>query len=86
MPVAYSAKRWLGPAVKTLAPRLYWRRKHGILRRLGESRSDVRLARSLCHPDRVSVDIGADVGEFTIAMLTASPRMPPTTVRRRSRR
>lgn len=72
MPVAHSAKRWLAPAARTFAPRLFWRRKYGILQRLGESRPDVQLARSLCDPNRVSLDIGADVGEFTIAMLTAS--------------
>ncbi|MBW0017006.1 MAG: FkbM family methyltransferase [Mycobacterium sp.] len=72
MPVVRSAKRWLAPAVRTLAPRLFWRRRYGILQRLGESRADVALVRSLCDPDRVSLDIGADVGEFAIAMLGAS--------------
>lgn len=72
MPVASSAKRWLAPAAKALAPRLFWRRKYGILRRLGASRPDVQLVASLCDPDRVSLDIGADVGEFTIAMLASS--------------
>jgi FkbM family methyltransferase len=72
MPVARTAKRWLAPAAKTLAPRLFWRRKYGILQRLGEARPDVRLVASLCDPDRVSLDIGADVGEFTIAMLASS--------------
>lgn len=69
MSVARSAKRRLAPAAKTLAPRLFWRRKFRILRGLGESRHDVQLVASLCNPDRVSPDIGADVGEFTIAML-----------------
>lgn len=32
----------------------------------------MRLAASLCDSDRVSLDIGADVGEFTIAMLASS--------------
>lgn len=72
MSVARSAKRWLAPAAKTFAPRLFWRRKYGILQRLGESRPDVQLVASLCDPDRVSLDIGADVGEFTIAMLASS--------------
>lgn len=72
MPAARSAKRWLAPAAKTLAPRLFRRRKYGILQRLGESRPDVQLVGSLCDPDRVSLDIGADVGEFTIAMRASS--------------
>jgi FkbM family methyltransferase len=72
MSVARSAKRRLAPAAKTLAPRLFWRRKFRILRRLGESRPDVQLVASLCDPARVSLDIGADVGEFTIAMLPSS--------------
>ena len=72
MSVAGSAKRLLAPAAKTLAPRLFWRRKYRILQRLGESRPDVVLVRSLCDPGRVSLDIGADVGEFAIAMLTSS--------------
>ncbi len=72
MPVAHSAKRWLAPAVKTLAPRRFWRRKYGILQRLGESRPDIQLVASLCDADRVSLDIGASIGEFTIAMLGSS--------------
>jgi len=72
MSVAGSAKRLLAPAAKTVAPRLFWRRKFGILARLGESRPDVMLVQSLCDPDRVSLDIGADVGEFAIAMLASS--------------
>ncbi|MGZ4584416.1 MAG: FkbM family methyltransferase, partial [Mycobacterium sp.] len=69
MSVARSARRWLAPAAKNLAPQLFWRRKYRILQRLGESRPDVRLVASLCDRNRVSLDIGADVGEFTIAML-----------------
>jgi FkbM family methyltransferase len=72
MSAARSAKRWLAPAAKALAPRLFWRRRYRILQRLGESRPDVRLVASLCDPLRVSLDIGADVGEFTIAMLPNS--------------
>jgi uncharacterized protein YjiS (DUF1127 family) len=72
MSVGRSAKRLLAPAAKTLAPRLFWRRKYGILQHLGESRPDVTLVRSLCDPNRISLDIGADVGEFAIAMLTSS--------------
>jgi FkbM family methyltransferase len=72
MSVAGSAKRLLAPAAKTLAPRMFWRRKYRILQRLGQSRPDVELVRSLCDPGRVSLDIGADVGEFAIAMLTSS--------------
>ncbi len=72
MPVARSARRWLAPAAKKVAPRLFWRRKYRILQRLGESRPDVRLVASLCDRNRISLDIGADVGEFTIAMLPSS--------------
>ena len=72
MPAAQSVKRWLAPVVKTVAPRRYWRRKYGILERLGETHPDVQLARSLCDPKRVSLDIGASIGEFTIAMLGSS--------------
>jgi FkbM family methyltransferase len=72
MPVAHSARRWLAPTVKAVAPRLFWRRKYRILQRLGETRADVQLVASLCDPNRVSVDIGADVGEFSIGMLASS--------------
>ncbi|OSC40976.1 FkbM family methyltransferase [Mycobacterium decipiens] len=72
MPVAPAPKRWLAAAAKTLAPRLYWRRKYRILLRLGQTRPDVALVGSLCDPNRVSLDVGADVGEFTIAMLGSS--------------
>ncbi len=72
MPVARSAKRLLAPAAKAVAPRRFWRRKYRILQGLGQSRPDIRLAASLCDPHRISLDIGADVGEFTIAMLASS--------------
>ncbi|KAA8966031.1 FkbM family methyltransferase [Mycobacterium sp.] len=72
MPLAQSAKRWLAPAARSFAPRLFWQRKYRILQRLGASRPEVALAVSLCDPTRVSLDVGADVGEFTIAMLAAS--------------
>lgn len=72
MTAAARIKRWLAPVVRTVAPGLFWQRKYRVLQRLGESRADVRLAASLCDPDRISVDIGADVGEFTIAMLASS--------------
>ncbi|BBZ12403.1 FkbM family methyltransferase [Mycobacterium branderi] len=72
MPVVVSAKRRLAPLAKTIAPGWFWRRKHRILQRLGESNPEIVLVRSLCDPNRVSLDIGADVGEFTIAMLASS--------------
>lgn len=72
MSVAVSVKRRLAPLAETVAPGWFWRRKYRILQRLGESKPEVQLVRSLCDPDRVSLDIGAAVGEFTIAMLTAS--------------
>ncbi|WP_156297862.1 FkbM family methyltransferase [Mycobacterium paragordonae] len=72
MSVARSAKRLLAPAAKTVAPHMFWKRKFKILQRLGESRPDVALVASLCDPERVSLDIGADVGEFAIAMLSSS--------------
>ncbi|WAJ47870.1 FkbM family methyltransferase [Mycobacterium sp. Aquia_216] len=72
MPVARSARQWLAPTVKAVAPRLFWRRKYRILQQLGKTRPDVQLVASLCDPNRVSLDIGADVGEFTIGMLATS--------------
>ena len=72
MPVARSARHWLAPTAKAVAPRLFWRRKYRILQRLGQTRPDVQMIASLCDPDRVSLDIGADVGEFTIGMLASS--------------
>ncbi|VBA61124.1 FkbM family methyltransferase [Mycobacterium attenuatum] len=72
MPVARSVKRRLAPVVKAVAPRLFWRRKYRLLQRLDESSRDARLAASLCDPNRISLDIGADVGDVTIAMLPAS--------------
>lgn len=72
MAVARSVKRWLAPAAQKLAPRRFWRRKFRILQSLGQSRPDIQLVASLCDPRRISVDIGADLGEFTIAMLASS--------------
>ena len=72
MSLASSAKRRLAPAAKVIAPHWFWRRKFGILAELGESNAEMALVRSLCDPQKVSIDIGADVGEFAIAMLSRS--------------
>ncbi|MBY0441687.1 MAG: FkbM family methyltransferase, partial [Mycobacteriaceae bacterium] len=72
MPVANPVKRWLARIAKTLAPHWYWHRHYRILQRLGENNPDALLIRSLCDPNRISLDIGADVGEMTIAMLASS--------------
>lgn len=72
MQVITTARRRLGPVAQAVAPHWFWRRKYRILARLGDARADVRLAREMCDPSRVSLDIGADVGEFTIAMLASS--------------
>ncbi|MGH3971324.1 MAG: FkbM family methyltransferase, partial [Mycobacterium sp.] len=72
VPLVASAKRRLAPLAKLVAPRWFWRRKYRILQELGKSHSEMRLVRLLCDPDRVSLDIGADVGEFAIAMLGSS--------------
>lgn len=60
------------PGGKDVGAPLFWRRKYGILKRLGQSRPDVQLVASLRDRNRVSLDIGADVGEFAIAMLASS--------------
>ncbi|WIM85725.1 FkbM family methyltransferase [Candidatus Mycobacterium wuenschmannii] len=72
MPVAVSAKRSLAPLVKAVAPRPFYRRKYRILRELAASNAEIQLVQSLCDPNRVSLDIGADVGEFSIAMAASS--------------
>jgi FkbM family methyltransferase len=72
MPVAVSAKRSLAPLVKVVAPRSFYRRKYRILRDLAAANPEIQLVGSLCDPNRVSLDIGADVGEFSIAMLASS--------------
>lgn len=72
MPVAHSTKRLLGQAARLFAPSWYWRRHYRILQQLGEANLELRLVRSLCDPHRISLDIGADGGEFSIAMLAAS--------------
>ena len=72
MPVSHSAKRWLAQVARKVTPRLFWGRKFRILHRLGQSRPDVQLAVALCDQNQISLDIGADVGEFTIAMVAAS--------------
>jgi FkbM family methyltransferase len=65
-------KHRLAPAVKILAPRWFWRRKFAILQRRCRAKPEMDLVQSLCDPSRVSLDIGADVGEFSIAMLRSS--------------
>jgi hypothetical protein len=78
MPVAPSAKRWLAPAAKTLAPRLFWRRKYGILQRLGAARPDVQLVASLCDPNRVprGCGPGSRVRQLTIAPGAVTAGLP----------
>ena len=71
MPVVPFKQR-LVPLVKLVAPRWFWRRKFAILQRLADAKSEAGLVCSLCDPARVSLDIGADVGEFSIAMLSRS--------------
>lgn len=72
MSVAVSAKRSLAPLVKAVAPRSFYRRKYRILGQLAASNAEIRMVQSLCDPTRVSLDIGADVGEFSIAMAASS--------------
>src|ERR1700754_624454 len=72
MPAGTAVKHQLAPVAKAVAPGWFWRRKFAILSRLVADRDDMRLVSSLCDPERVSIDIGADVGEFSIAMASAS--------------
>lgn len=70
--MSVAAKRRAAPLVRAVAPHWFWRRKYRILQRLGVDRPELRLIGTLCDPNRVSLDIGADVGEFSIAMLASS--------------
>ncbi|MCT7656847.1 FkbM family methyltransferase [Mycobacterium deserti] len=72
MSAGTAVKQRLAPVAKAVAPGWFWRRKFDILSRLVADRDDMRLICTLCDPARVSVDIGADVGEFSIAMASAS--------------
>lgn len=55
-----------------VAPHWFWRRKFGIFQCAAESDPELQLVRSLCDPARVSIDIGAAGGRFTVAMLQSS--------------
>jgi hypothetical protein len=57
MPAARSAKRWLAPAAKTLASRLFRRWKYGILQRLDDF-----------HPDDIGL-VNIDVEGHELAVL-----------------
>ncbi len=72
VPLAAAVKRRLAPLAKVVAPRWFWQRKYRFLQGLGRAHPEMPLVCSLCDPDRVSLDIGADVGEFAIAMLESS--------------
>lgn len=72
MSAGTAVKQRLAPVARAVAPGWFWRRKFDILSRLVDDRDDMRLVSSLCDPQRVSVDIGADVGEFSIAMARRS--------------
>ena len=71
-PVADTARRWLSSLVRAVAPSVFWRRRFRIIQRQNQARYDVALVASLSDPDRLSVDVGASVGQLTIAMLPAS--------------
>jgi FkbM family methyltransferase len=70
--MSVAVKRRTAPLVRAVAPHRFWRRKYRILQCLGAARPEIELARSLCDPNRTSLDIGADVGEFSIAMAASS--------------
>jgi FkbM family methyltransferase len=70
--VAASVKHRIAPAVKAVAPRWFWRRKFGALQRHAQYDPELWLVRSLCDPARVSLDIGACFGEYSVAMLESS--------------
>jgi FkbM family methyltransferase len=70
--VAVSIKHRLVPVAKFIAPRWFWRRKFHKMRRCAQCDPELMLVRSLCEPARVSLDIGADAGQFSIAMLESS--------------
>ena len=72
MPISHVFKRGLAPVVKRAAPRRFWRRRYRILVESTSQNEELRVLRRLCDPTKVSLDIGADIGAFTVAMLDNS--------------
>jgi len=72
MPITHAIKRSLAPIAKQVAPRRFWRRRYRILSDSALHDDELLLVRQLCDPTKVSVDVGADIGAFTIAMLDRS--------------
>jgi FkbM family methyltransferase len=57
--------------IKILSPRLYWDMKLGSLRR--EDREyEMQIAPLLCNPSKVSIDIGADDGSYSVRICERS--------------
>nr|WP_307856811.1 FkbM family methyltransferase [Mycolicibacter acidiphilus] len=65
-------KRRTAPLARAIAPRWYWQRKYRILQEIAATKPELQLVTSLCDPSRISVDVGAAVGEFCVAMLRSS--------------
>lgn len=72
MPISHVFKRSLAPVAKRVTPRRFWRRRYRILAESALQNDELRVLRQLCDPTKISLDIGADIGAFTVAMLDNS--------------
>jgi FkbM family methyltransferase len=64
-------KAFIWQLIKVINPKLYW---HIKLRKLMQSESEyeLRIAPSLCDPRKVSIDVGADNGAYSVRICARS--------------
>ncbi|MSR25889.1 MAG: FkbM family methyltransferase [Planctomycetaceae bacterium] len=67
-------KALLRSAVKSLFPRQFWRRRAHFLRQACHE-PELRLVPYLCDPQKIAVDIGADVGVFSMQICGVSRKV-----------
>jgi len=67
-------KALLRSAVKSLFPRQFWRRRAHFLRQACHE-PELRLVPYLCDPQKIAVDIGADVGVFSVQICGVSRKV-----------
>jgi FkbM family methyltransferase len=67
-------KSWLKSAVKSFFPRQFWRRRAHFLRRASHE-PELRIVPFLCDPEKIAVDIGADVGVFSVQICEFSRKV-----------
>jgi len=74
MKIPSNVKSLLRSATKTFFPRQFWRRKIHFLKQACHE-PELRLVPYLCDPNKIAVDVGADVGVFSAQICEVSRKV-----------